>query len=111
MSQNLTISETGLKLIKAFEGFRPVDRELITGQRVVGYGHRLYSEDAVMMNKGEAEEVLKTDLEPFEDMINTEVHAPMTQSQLIMAVLWMRPMGLIFGVSQKLTEKPMLSMR
>lgn len=81
MSQNLTISETGLKLIKAFEGFRPVDRELITGQRIVGYGHRLYSEDAVMMNKGEAEEVLKTDLEPFEDMINTEVHAPMTQSQ------------------------------
>lgn len=81
MSQNLTISETGLKLIKAFEGYRPVDRELITGQRIVGYGHRLYSEDAVMMNKGEAESVLRGDLEPFEDMINSEVHAPMTQSQ------------------------------
>ncbi len=81
MSQNLTISDTGLKLIKAFEGYRPVDRELITGQRVVGYGHRLYSEDAVMMNKGEAESVLRADLEPFEDMINSEVHAPITQSQ------------------------------
>jgi GH24 family phage-related lysozyme (muramidase) len=81
MSQNLTISDTGLKLIKAFEGYRPVDRELITGQRIVGYGHRLYSEDAVMMNKGEAESVLRGDLEPFEDMINSEVHAPMTQSQ------------------------------
>ena len=65
MSQNLTISDTGLKLIKAFEGFRPVDRELITGQRVVGYGHRLYSDDAVMMDKGEAEAILRSDLEPF----------------------------------------------
>ena len=81
MSQNLTISDTGLKLIKAFEGYRPVDRELITGQRIVGYGHRLYSEEAVIMNKGEAETTLRTDLEPFEDMINTEVHAPITQSQ------------------------------
>lgn len=81
MSQNFTISDTGLKLIKAFEGYRPVDRELITGQRIVGYGHRLYSEDAVMMNKGEAESVLRTDLEPFEEMINSEVHAPISQSQ------------------------------
>jgi len=81
MSQNLTISKTGLKLIKAFEGYRPVDRELITGQRIVGYGHRLYSEDAVTMNKEVAEATLRSDLEPFEDMINSEVHAPMTQSQ------------------------------
>ena len=81
MSQNLTISETGLKLIKAFEGYRPVDRELISGQRIVGYGHRLYSEDAVIMDKSEAEETLMADLAPFEDMINTEVHAPLSQSQ------------------------------
>ena len=81
MNQNLNISDTGLKLIKAFEGYRPVDREMVTGQRIVGYGHRLYSEDAVMMNKSEAEAVLRTDLEPFEDMINSEVHAPMSQSQ------------------------------
>ena len=81
MSQKLKISETGLKLIKAFEGYRPVDRELVTGQRIVGYGHRLYSEDAVIMDKSEAEEVLRSDLEPFEDMINSEVHAPLSQSQ------------------------------
>ncbi len=81
MSQKLEISDTGLRLIKAFEGYRPVDRELVSGQRIVGYGHRLYSEDAVMMTKREAEEVLRSDLEPFEDMINSEVHAPITQSQ------------------------------
>jgi len=81
MSRTLTISDMGLKLIKAFEGYRPVDRELITGQRIVGYGHRLYSEDAVIMDKAEAEAVLRDDLEPFEDMINSEVHAPISQSQ------------------------------
>jgi len=81
MSQNLTISDMGLKLIKAFEGYRPVDRELITGQRIVGYGHRLYSEDAVVMDKSEAENTLRSDLQPFEDMINSEVHAPISQSQ------------------------------
>jgi len=58
-----------------------VDRELISGQRIVGYGHRLYSEDAVIMDKIEAEETLMADLAPFEDMINTEVHAPLSQSQ------------------------------
>ena len=83
MSQKLKISETGLKLIKAFEGYRPVDRELVTGQRIVGYGHRLYSEDAIIMDKSEAEEVLRSDLEPFEDMINSEVHAPISQSQFL----------------------------
>lgn len=86
MSQKLTasplaISETGLKLIKAYEGYRPVDRELVTGQRVVGYGHRLYSENAVHLTKTEAEETLRRDLEPFEEMINTQVHAPLTQGQ------------------------------
>lgn len=81
MNDKLKISDTGLKLIKAYEGYRPVDRELITGQRIVGYGHRLYNEDAVRMTKAEAEETLRIDLEPFEDMINTEVHAPLTQSQ------------------------------
>jgi GH24 family phage-related lysozyme (muramidase) len=86
MGQKLTesalkISDTGLKLIKAFEGYRPVDRELVTGQRVVGYGHRLYSDTSVMMSKREAEKTLRSDLQPFEDMINSEVHAPLSQSQ------------------------------
>ncbi len=80
-TSELAISETGLKLIKAYEGYRPVDRELVTGQRIVGYGHRLYSENAKRMTKAEAEETLRLDLEPFEEMINTEVHAPLTQSQ------------------------------
>ena len=81
MGRQFEISNMGLKLIKAYEGYRPVDRTLVSGQRVVGYGHRLSNEDAVILSKPEAEELLKDDLAPFIDMINENVHAPLSQSQ------------------------------
>ena len=81
MGRQFTISDMGLRLVKAYEGFRPVDRTLISGQRVVGYGHRLFDDMPKYMSKSEAEALLKTDLAPFEDMINENVHAPLTQSQ------------------------------
>lgn len=81
MSRNLSISETGLKLIKAFEGFRPVDRLLVTGVRVVGYGHRLYNDRPVNMSREDAETQLVEDLKPFEELVNEEVLAPLSQSQ------------------------------
>jgi len=81
MGRQFEISNMGLKLIKAYEGYRPVDRTLVSGQRVVGYGHRLSSEEAVILSKPEAEELLKDDLAPFVDMINENVHAPLSQSQ------------------------------
>jgi len=81
MGRQFNISDMGLKLIKAYEGYRPVDRTLVSGQRVVGYGHRLKSEEAMVLSKLEAEELLKDDLAPFIDMINENVHAPLSQSQ------------------------------
>ncbi|MEM9599587.1 MAG: lysozyme [Pseudomonadota bacterium] len=81
MTRSLSVSETGLRLIKAFEGFRPVDRELVTGARVVGYGHRVFSQTPIRMTEEQAEETLKLDLEAYEELINEEVHAPLTQSQ------------------------------
>lgn len=81
MGRQFNISDMGLKLIKAYEGYRPVDRTLVSGQRVVGYGHRLLSEDSMVLSKTQAEELLKDDLAPFIDMINENVHAPLSQSQ------------------------------
>ena len=80
-SHGLTLSEIGLKLIKAYEGYRPVDRTLVTGQRVVGYGHRLYDDRPMRLSKADAEKLLKQDLQAFEDMVNENVHAPLTQGQ------------------------------
>ena len=81
MSRNLSISETGLRLIKAFEGYRPVDRELVTGARVVGYGHRVHDDTPRRLTREQAEETLRLDLRAYEEMVNEEVHAPLSQSQ------------------------------
>ncbi len=81
MGQQFTVSDMGLKLIKAYEGYRPVDRVLVSGQRVVGYGHRLSDDRAASLTKDEAGALLREDLAPFEDMVNDNVHAPLTQSQ------------------------------
>lgn len=81
MGQKLTISPIGLKLIKSYEGFRPSDKLLVSGQRVVGYGHRVDDKDSVTLTKASAERLLNDDLSLFENMINENVHAPLSQSQ------------------------------
>jgi len=81
MGRQFDISDMGLRLIKAYEGYRPVDRTLVSGQRVVGYGHRLMNEEEMVLSKAQAEDLLRDDLAPFIDMINENVHAPLSQSQ------------------------------
>lgn len=81
MRREMKISKPGIKLIKAYEGFRPVDRHLVNGQHVVGYGHIIDDGGSVVLTKLDAETLLRRDLEPYEDMINTMVHAPLTQNQ------------------------------
>ena len=81
MPDQLSISDRGLRLIKAFEGYRPVDRVLVTGTRVVGHGHRLPDDSPVRMDAEAAHAQLIDDLAPFEDMINENVFASVTQGQ------------------------------
>ena len=81
MSHNFELSVTGLALIKSFEGFRPVDRTLVNGQRVVGYGHKVRGDASMIVTRTEANEILKDDLRPYEDMVNNEVYAPLNQHQ------------------------------
>lgn len=81
MRRNMQLSKVGLKLIKAYEGYRPVDRYLVNGHHVVGYGHMIEGDDSLVLTRKEAEELLRRDLEPYEDMVNETVHAPLSQSQ------------------------------
>ncbi len=76
-----TISDVGLRLIKSYEGFRPVDIELVSGQRVVGYGHRVMNGESMHLKRKAAERLLIEDLAPYEAMINDHVFAPLSQSQ------------------------------
>ncbi len=81
MAHNYSISEFGLKLIKAYEGFRPVATNLVSGQKVIGYGHIFMPGDMAMLNKRQAEDLLQVDLAPFEALVNSNVYAPLSQSQ------------------------------
>lgn len=81
MAHEFKLSEFGLKLIKAYEGFRPIETTLVSGQRVIGYGHKYLADEEPVISRVKAEEILKEDLEPYEAMINESIFAPLTQSQ------------------------------
>lgn len=81
MAHVFKISNFGIKLIKAYEGFRPVETTLVSGQRVIGYGHRFQDTEEPAISRKRAEDVLKADLEAYEDLVNENVFAPLSQSQ------------------------------
>ena len=81
MSNPYTISEIGLRLIKAYEGFHAEPRDLVSGERIIGHGHRVIDEDAARIDEAGAETLLKSDLEHVEEFVNSLVHTALTQSQ------------------------------
>lgn len=81
MTHTYKISEFGLQLIKAYEGFRPVEVELLSGHRVIGYGHRYQENEEPVITRATAETMLRHDLAAYEDMVNENVFAPLSQSQ------------------------------
>jgi len=81
MAHEYTLSAFGLKLIKAYEGFRPVETTLVSGQRVIGYGHRYSPDEEAVVSRAKAERILKEDLAAYEALVNENVFAPLSQSQ------------------------------
>lgn len=81
MAHAFKLSEFGLKLIKAYEGFRPAETTLVSGQRVIGYGHRYTPEEEPLISRKKAESLLLEDLEAYELMVNESIFAPLSQSQ------------------------------
>lgn len=82
MSVELKISPLGLKLIKAFEGYRENATSLATGQRVIGYGHPLDDTETMKpLSKEAADSLLREDLAPVEQMVRETIFSPLSQSQ------------------------------
>ena len=81
MAHEFTLSAFGLKLIKAYEGFRPVETTLVSGQRVIGYGHKYAPDEEAVVSRAKAERILKDDLGAYEALVNENVFAPLSQSQ------------------------------
>lgn len=80
MSYQFTISDIGLRLIKAYEGYHPEGRTTRDGRKIVGYG-RVTEDLALKVNPTDAESFLKADLAEIEHAVNNHVHAALSQSQ------------------------------
>ena len=81
MTHQFTVSDLGLRLIKAYEGYRAESRKMISGDAVVGYGHRLADQDVIALTREEAESLLREDIQPVEELVNEAIFAPLSQSQ------------------------------
>ncbi len=81
MAHKFKISPFGYRLIKAYEGFRAQETTLISGQQIIGYGHRYSLDEEPIITKQKAGELLKLDLQPYEDLVNSNIYAPLNQSQ------------------------------
>lgn len=83
--------ETGLNLIKAYEGLRlSAQAEPVPGgmpgdpesrQWTVGYGHKRTASSGMNVTEREASRLLGEDIQPIEDVIRATVRAPLNQNE------------------------------
>jgi GH24 family phage-related lysozyme (muramidase) len=73
--------ETGLNLIKGYEGLRMSAHYAPTEQWTVGYGHTGSARHGMSVTEGDAERLLKDDVKPIEQLIGDTVRAPLNQNE------------------------------
>lgn len=97
------ISAHGLALIQGLEGFQAEPKQLPTGGWVVGYSHVRAAEPGEAVNENEAVELLAHDLAAYENLVNTHVNQPLTQTQFDALISFAFSIGAeAFGKSQVL---------
>ncbi len=77
----LEISRSGLDLIESFEGFRAKAARLNGGKYTIGFGHTMTVRDGMVVNREQAEELLKWDIGPIQDFIRQNALTTLTQNQ------------------------------
>lgn len=73
--------ETGLNLIKGYEGLRMSAHYAPTEEWTVGYGHTGTARHGMSVTEGDAERLLKDDVQPLEQLISDTVRAPLNQNE------------------------------
>lgn len=73
--------ETGLNLIKGYEGLRMSAHYAPTEQWTVGYGHTGSARHGMSVTEGDAERLLRDDIKPIEQLIGDTVRAPLNQNE------------------------------
>ena len=89
----MEISETGIGLLKAFEGCRLVSYQDSVGVWTIGYGCTTDVDPGMKITQAEAEDRLKADLTVFENCVNDAVKVPLNQNQFDALVCWTYNLG------------------
>lgn len=73
--------ETGLNLIKGYEGLRMSAHYAPNEQWTVGYGHTSTARHGMAVTEGDAERLLREDVKPIETLLADTVRAPLNQNE------------------------------
>ena len=72
---------TGLNLIKGYEGLRMSAHYSPGEEWTVGYGHTSTARHGMSVTEGDAERLLRQDVQPIEKLISDTVRAPLNQNE------------------------------
>jgi len=73
--------DTGLNLIKGYEGLRMAAHYASSEQWTVGYGHTGSARHGMSVTEGDAEQLLREDVTPIEQLLAATVRAPLNQNE------------------------------
>lgn len=87
------ISQTGIDLIKKFEGCKLNWYRDSVGVYTIGYGHTKGVHAGMRITEQEAEDLLKSDLIVYEDCVKKNVKVELTQNEFDSLVSWTFNLG------------------
>jgi len=90
---NMKISQEGIALIKKFEGCELKSYKCAADVWTIGYGHTKFVEEHQEITQEEADSILLTDLEVYEDAVKKAVTVPLHQHQFDALVSWTFNLG------------------
>lgn len=78
---SMKTGETGLNLIKGYEGLRMAAHYAPSEQWSIGYGHTQTARHGMSVTEADAERMLRDDVDPIEKLLAETVRAPLNQNE------------------------------
>ena len=89
----MKISNTGIDLIKHFEGCETEAYKCPAGVWTIGYGHIKGVQEGDVITEAQAHEMLVEELNEYENYIHDYVECPLNQDQFDAMVSWVYNLG------------------
>jgi len=90
---HMYISNKGTDLIRQFEGFRAHAYQDAVGVWTIGYGHTKGVTPNMVISSAEGEQMLKDELQEYENYVNDMVTCDLNQNQFDALVSWVYNLG------------------